>query len=123
MQEFNNGALAGVTFAEADARYPALANAPLPHEPVPDGESEIAFRARAEMLWSRLLVTLPPEGRHLLVAHGGIINRLFRAFLELPMHTGVRLITGDTGMHRWQIDGETRRVVFANASPHLPPVG
>jgi 2,3-bisphosphoglycerate-dependent phosphoglycerate mutase len=86
---------------------------------VPDGECDLTFRVRAEMVWSRL-VSSAPEGQRLgIVAHGGIISRLCHSFLNLPMQTNVRLVTGDTGLHLWRIESTQRSILFANRTDHL----
>lgn len=121
LMEFNNGALAGLTWAEATARYPEPEGGYLPHEPVPNGECDLTFRARAEMVWSRL-VSSAAEGQRIgIVAHGGLISRLYQCFLNLPMQTEVRLVTGDTGLHLWRIEGRHRYILFTNRSDHLGP--
>ncbi len=119
LMEFDNGALAGLTYAEAAARHPAPVGGYKPHEPVPDGECDITFRARAELVWSRLSSTVAEGERIGIVAHGGIISRLYQCFLNLPMQTDVRLVTGDTGIHLWRIEAAHRYVLFANRSDHL----
>ncbi len=121
LMEFNNGALAGLPFAEAAERYPEPAGGHKPHMPAPGGECDISFRARAELVWSRL-VDEATDGRRIgIVAHGGIISRLYQCFLNLPMQTDVRLVTGDTGIHLWRIESVRRYVLFANRSDHLGP--
>jgi len=119
LMEFDNGALAGLTYAEAAARYPAPIGGYKPHEPVPDGECDITFRARAELVWSRLSIAAAEGERIGIVAHGGIISRLYQCFLNLPLQTNLRLVTGDTGIHLWRMDAAHRYVLFANRSDHL----
>jgi 2,3-bisphosphoglycerate-dependent phosphoglycerate mutase len=121
LMEFNNGALAGLTWAEAAARYPMPKGGYKPHEPVPDGECALLFRARAAMVWSRLVSNATDGQRLGIVAHGGIISRLYQCFLNLPMQTDVHLVTGDTGLHLWRIDGTQRSILFANRCDHLSP--
>jgi 2,3-bisphosphoglycerate-dependent phosphoglycerate mutase len=73
------------------------------------------------MVWSRL-VSNATEGQRLgIVAHGGIISRLYQCFLNLPMQTDVRLVTGDTGLHLWRIEAMHRYILFANRCDHLAP--
>lgn len=119
LMEFDNGLLAGLTSAEAAERYPEPSGGHKPHEPVPGGECDITFRARAELVWSRILHGAAPGQRIAIVAHGGLISRLFQCFLGLPTVSEVRLVTGDTGIHLWRIEGDRRYVLFANRSDHL----
>lgn len=119
LMEWNNGVLAGLKRDEADQKYPPPAVPRQPHECVEGGETDIAFRARAEMIWSRLLHQTPDEARVAIVAHGGIINQLFLCFLQMPMQPDLWLATGDTGVHLWKVRGRTRWVILANAQVHL----
>jgi 2,3-bisphosphoglycerate-dependent phosphoglycerate mutase len=54
-----------------------------------------------------------------IVAHGGTITILFRAFLRLPLDSDIWLASGDTGLHRWRIDPDRRAVLLANSTVHL----
>ena len=117
--EFDNGALAGLTYAEGAARYPAPPGGRRVHEPVPGGECDITFRARAELLWSRLASETPHGQRLAIVAHGGIINMLFRAFVNFPLDTPTRCVTGDTSIHLWRLEGAARYILFTNRADHL----
>ncbi len=74
--EMDNGPLAGLPFAEAEARYPwpAFRN---PYEPFFEtGESDWAIHMRAARAIERLVLLGP--GRTLVVAHGGILNAALR---------------------------------------------
>jgi 2,3-bisphosphoglycerate-dependent phosphoglycerate mutase len=123
LMELNNGALAGLLFEEADRLYPLPEGGRPPHERVPGGESLLEFRFRAEEVWSRLVAQHEDAGRLLIVAHGGMISMLFRAFARLPVGIEVRLHTGDTGMHLWRLDGTERSILFANRMGHLDAPG
>ena len=52
------------------------------------------------------------------VAHGGMINQLYRSFLRLPVDSNIRFATGDTGIHEWLITDDYRAVVKANEMRH-----
>ena len=119
LRELDNGHQAGLTFEEADRRFPELRTRLKPHQPYPGGESDIAFRARAEITWQRILEQTRPNQRIVIVAHGAIISRLFQCFLQLPLPSNVVIQSDDTGIHMWRIDGNDRWVVFANRSEHL----
>ncbi len=119
LMEFDNGLLAGLTSAEAAERYPEPVGGHSPHETVPGGECDITFRARAELVWSRILYAAVPGQRVGIIAHGGLISRLFQCFLGLPAVSEVRLVTGDTGIHLWRVEGDRRYVLFTNRSDHL----
>jgi 2,3-bisphosphoglycerate-dependent phosphoglycerate mutase len=119
LMECDNGVLAGLPRAEARQRYPLPPGGRRPHECVSGGETELAFRARVEHLYSEIRHLDPPPSRIALVTHGGTITMLFRAFLELPMVADVWLSTSDTGVHRWLLEGRRRRVLCANDTAHL----
>ena len=123
LMEFNNGALAGLLYEEAERLYPLQEGGRLPHEKVPGGESLLEFRFRAEEVWSRLVSQHAGAGRLLIVGHGGMISMLFRAFARLPVGIEVWLHTGDTGMHLWRLDDGVRSILFANRLGHLDALG
>ncbi|MBI5035467.1 MAG: histidine phosphatase family protein [Chloroflexi bacterium] len=119
LMEFDSGVLAGMLKSDAAVKYPKPEGGRRPHESLPGGESMIAFRARVQTVFSRLLSAAQPDQRTAIVAHGGTITMLFRAFLDLPMSDDVWLTTDETGMHLWRIDGAQRRIVFSNSLAHL----
>ena len=123
LMEFDNGALAGLPYDEAERLYPVRETERPPHERGPCGESMLEFRFRAEEVWSRLTTQYADAGRLLIVAHGGMISMLFRAFARLPVGIEVWLHTGDTGMHLWRVDGTERSILFANRLCHLEGLG
>lgn len=119
LMEFNNGALAGLLKSEARDKFPMPPRGRKLHERIPEGESEIEFRARVEAAFSEIVHQTTPDARIALVAHGGTITMLYRAFLGLPMQTDVWVATGDTGVHRWEMSAGRRIVRLANSTEHL----
>ena len=73
--EFNNGVQAGLSFEEAK-KYP---EPKFLHDRFENGESFIEFRMRIEGIFSKIL-TENTYDRIAIVAHGGVINSLLRAF-------------------------------------------
>ena len=126
LRELGNGVYAGLTFEEAEERYPWPEGGWKDHEAPPAGESRIAFRARIETFWSRLRWTTEPGKRIAIIAHGGVIQMLFQCFLRLPIDAEVWLRTGYAGMHLWRVNGDERQVLFGNLQAHSetgsPPV-
>ncbi len=116
LMEFNNGLLAGLSHEEADSRYPYVQLPP--HMSNYEQESAIEFRARAEYMLSKLLSENGEEDTISVVTHGGMINQLYRAFFRLPLDSDYRFYTGDTGIHVWVADGESRILVRANFISH-----
>jgi len=118
LMEYNNGLLAGLTFEEGSERYPRP-DVKLPHESYYEQETQIAFRARAETILSRLIHENAGICRMAIVSHGSMINMLFQSFLVLPMNCEISMSTGDTGIHLWRIEGLRRHIVFMNRTQHL----
>ncbi|MBM7584158.1 2,3-bisphosphoglycerate-dependent phosphoglycerate mutase [Bacillus pakistanensis] len=114
LRELNNGIQAGKSFAEAE-------NIKLPkhlHERIEEGESAIEFRMRIEMVFSKIIHESKSQ-RVAIVAHGGVITELIRAFLRLPISQDHWFHTGDTGIHKLEVK-ETQRVIhFMNDLNHL----
>jgi 2,3-bisphosphoglycerate-dependent phosphoglycerate mutase len=123
LREYDSGVLGGMLKSEAAAKYPKQPGGRRPHESLPGGETMIAFRARAETFFSRLMSTVTDGQRIAIVTHEGTISMLFRAFLALPMDDVVWLVTAETGIHLWQLDGARRRILLANSRAHLDSHG
>jgi broad specificity phosphatase PhoE len=85
LRELNFGVFEGLTFDEAQARYPAMAAAWLgdPNRPPEGGESLAEFTGRIASLLADLK-TRHDGGTVLLVAHGGPLGELLRLSFGLP---------------------------------------
>lgn len=118
LMEFQNGLLAGVPREVAREKYP-VPSVKYPHTTLYGQESSIAFRMRVETAFSKIVHENQPGNTLAIVCHGGTINMLFRCFLHLPISSQVGIVTGDTGVHHWSLEGEVRRVVFAGSLVHL----
>lgn len=121
LMEWDNGLLAGLHREEAQKRFPLPEGGRKPHDELAESESYINFRARAEMFWSRLLQEYEhkEDSRICIVSHGGMINMLFRSFMQLPVNTDSWISTGDTGVHLWKVQGRERGIVYLNRQDHL----
>lgn len=84
-----------------------------------DMENMLQFRMRAENAISRILYENDPESTIAIIGHNRIINMLFQSFLGLPMTCQVSITTSETGIHRWQIKGSARKLIFLNSLVHL----
>ena len=118
LMEWQNGLLAGLPREEAEVRYPAPPEK-YPHTALYGCESMLRFRFRAETVLSKIIHENPDLETIAVITHGGMINMLFRSFLQLPVKDDISITTGDTGIHRWDIEDGRRRVVFANRLVHL----
>ncbi|WP_346913964.1 histidine phosphatase family protein [Clostridium sp.] len=118
LMEFNNGLLAGLSREEANKRYPEP-SVRWPHTSMHGMESMIEFRSRAESILSKIISENDYDSTIAIVAHGGIINMLFRSFLELPLNSKMFISTGDTGIHHWQITSRCHRIIYTNKLSHL----
>ena len=118
LREFDNGLLAGMSYEEANRVYPKVEGLPI-DQAVYGMESQLAFYRRAERVLNRILSECPPEGTVAVVSHGGLICRMFRAFVGLPPESTLLLKTGDTGIHLWIEQKGLRVVGFSNSQEHL----
>lgn len=122
LMEFQNGLIAGLSREEADRKYPKP-DIRYPHTKVYEMESDLEFRFRAETILSKIIYENDKDSTIAIVAHGGIINMLYRSFLNLPNNSNAYFSTGDTGIHRWYIDNsnstERRFVIFSNSLEHI----
>ena len=122
LKEFQNGLIAGLSREEADRKYPKP-NFRYPHTKIYEMESDLEFRFRAETVLSKIINENNKDSTIAIVAHGGLINMLYRSFLNLPNNINVYFSTGNTGIHRWYVDKsnhmEKRYVIFSNSLEHL----
>ena len=118
LMEFNNGLIAGLSWEEADAKYPKVPSLPI-HAAVYEQESKLEFRHRAEYILSKIISENSDDTTIAIVSHGGFINQLYQAFLQLPVVSGTFFSTGDTGIHEWLIKGQERYVIRADSLTHL----
>lgn len=118
LMEFNNGLIAGLSWEEADEKYPFVPDLPI-HESVYEQESKLEFRYRAEYILSKIISEGKDEETIVIVSHGGMINQLYHAFLKFPVDSGVFFGTGDTGIHEWRIRGKENYIIKANCTEHL----
>lgn len=116
LMEFNNGLVAGLKFSIADEKYPKM-EVPI-HSSVYEQESKLEFRYRAEYMLSKIISENDESDTVAVVTHGGMINQLYRSFLRLPVDSEFSFYTGDTGIHEWLINGNSRFVIRANFVPH-----
>jgi 2,3-bisphosphoglycerate-dependent phosphoglycerate mutase len=54
-----------------------------------------------------------------IVLHGGMINMLFKSFLEFPVNGEISIKSGDTGIHHWRIDNGNKEIILCNNIEHL----
>ena len=117
-REWDNGPLAGLTYEEAESRYP-MPNFRHDFSPftADGGESQGQIRARAltalHELWAM------PVSNVLIVSHGGFLNSVMR---ELTGATRGWFAFGDTGFARLSLSrgSHTATVLGVGEQPHLP---
>ena len=109
--EFNNGPLAGLSYAEAEQRYPmpAFRN---PYELFWEtGESDWDLQVRAINAIQSLIRR--GAGRYLIVSHGAILNAAMRHIMSLPPAPNwqhpVVFAFGDTGYARFEYAPDQHR--------------
>ena len=117
LMEWNNGLIAGLSPKEADERYPEPKKHP--HTRVYEQESIIDFRSRAETALSKIINESNSDATIAIVTHGGVINMLFRSFIESPINSEISIFTGDTGIHHWRIRENNKSIIFSGKEDHL----
>ena len=118
LKEFNNGVLAGLSRKEAAIKYPLPKGGRPVHIPIPDGESELEFRYRAERIAHKIIHDYQGFERVAIVSHGGLISNFIKAFLNVS-NSKLVIPTGDTGIHLLVIKEDLRIVRFMNKQEHL----
>ena len=96
--EYDSGAMAGLTFAEAERRFPRPAFRGPYEARAGSGESEIDIHTRAARALQNLIRRGP--GRYLVVAHGGVLNAALRVITGAPHPingSGIWFRFGDLG--------------------------
>ncbi|KEK25017.1 histidine phosphatase family protein [Bacillus gaemokensis] len=114
LMEFNNGVQAGLSFEEAK-KYP---EPKFLHDRFENGESFIEFRMRIETIFSKI-VTENKYERIAIVAHGGVINSLLRAFFQMPINMDYYFKMGDTGISLIELTDKGKVIHFINDTSHL----
>lgn len=117
--EFNNGVLAGLDRQEALRRYPLPAGGRPYHVPIEGGESELAFRLRAEEWVHRLQAEYRAHECLEIVSHGGWISQFLKTFLDLPATSPAMFPTGDTGVHLLEWKDGKKIIRFMNKQDPL----
>lgn len=83
-KERDNGILAGLTFEEAEIKYPEPKNQSIYRNfPCESGENEIQLNSRALLCINAILKKKP--GKYLIVAHGKILNAIIKQILKIPI--------------------------------------
>ena len=124
LMEWKNGLIAGLSQKEADEKYPAP-NVKYPHTRIYEQESQIDFRSRAETVFSGIINENNDDETIAVISHGGMINMLFRSFMEAPVNSTTSITNSDTGIHHWKIENNRRTIVFCNNQEHInnqPPL-
>ena len=119
LMEFNNGVLAGLSREEAALKYPLPKDGRPIYSPIEGGESELAFRYRADYEFHRIINEYKNYKRVAIVSHGGLISNLIKAFLQLPVTSDYIFPTGDTGIHLLTIEKGKRIIKFLNRLEHM----
>lgn len=118
LMEWQNGLIAGLTFADASEKYPEVADK-FPHSRFYGQESQIDIRMRSEAMLSKLLHEYQEHSTIVAVSHGGLIAHMFRSFLELPITSTLSIPCADTGVHEWVIKQDHKYSVRLNSVEYL----
>ncbi len=113
LREQHFGILEGMSFPEVAERHPAELQAWRRHDPdyaLPGGESVRQFHAR--VLGAVLELARRHPGRSLLlVTHGGVLDMVWRAANELPLHGPRSCEIPNTGVNRVIVREERLEIV------------
>lgn len=121
LMEFNNGLLAGLKRDVAAKLYPK--NETLAFDQAMYGmESLKDFRLRADSVLNQIISENSDQQVIAIVSHGGLINRLYQSFLNMPIQTNVSFPTGDTGIHIWEIKNGVRNICVTNSLFHIKEI-
>jgi len=117
LMEWKNGLIAGLTLEEANKKYPE----PIKylHTRVYEQESYIDFRMRSETILSKIINENNEDDKIVIVSHGGMINMLFRSFIEVPINNKISINNSDTGIHYWKIKNGNKEIVYTNKNEHI----
>ena len=118
LMEFDNGLIAGLKKEMADIKYPAVLNLSV-NESVYGQESLMDFRLRADCFLTEFVKEIDKKETVAIITHGGMINQLYRSFLQLPVDSNISFRTDDTGIHDWYIDEKNKKIIMANFLEHL----
>ena len=121
LMEHNNGLLAGLSFDEADRRYPEIKDLPVELS-VYGQESDAEFRNRAVRAFNRILAENEPDSVVAVVSHGGMIHQLYGVFFHFPLGNRPFICTADTGIHVWEIGKRGCYVRQANLHEHIKDI-
>ncbi|MCM8813547.1 MAG: histidine phosphatase family protein [Candidatus Omnitrophica bacterium] len=121
LRERNHGIFQGLTFAEAQEKYPAEYARYMDGGPdyvIPSGESKRQFQERA---WAWFLACAQ---RHrgqtvAVVTHGGVLKAMVRAVLNVPLagHCSIRLYNGS--INRFAVDERGWTIETLGDTAHL----
>jgi len=117
LMEWKNGLIAGLTLEEANKKYPE----PIKylHTRVYEQESYIDFRMRSETILSKIINENNEDEKIVIVSHGGMINMLFRSFIEVPLNNKISISNSDTGIHYWKIKKGNKEIIYTNKNEHI----
>jgi 2,3-bisphosphoglycerate-dependent phosphoglycerate mutase len=116
--EFNNGPLAGLSYEEAEQRFP-MPSFRGPYEPFfGTGESEFDFHARVGAALQRVIQR--GAGSYLVVGHGGSLNAALRVLAGIPLpfnRHGMWFAFADTGFVRLRYNPGSHSWLLIELSP------
>ena len=117
LMEWNNGLIAGLSLEEANNKYPEPKK--YPHTRIYEQESLIDFRMRAETALSKIVNENKEDNTIVIVSHGGMINMLFKSFLESSINSKIPIKNSDTGIHHWRIKNGNKEIILCNSNEHI----
>lgn len=109
--ERDNGLLAGLTYQEANLKYPEADKTSITRKfPMQSGENEIELSARALLCVNYILSKDP--GRYLVISHGNILNCIIKRVLDMPLEGSTKFRLKDNGFVELEYHEEKNQWVF-----------
>ena len=124
-REWKLGVLEGLTDAEAEARHPDAYRAYCRLDPdyaIPEGES-IRERYRRSTQGAAELAARHPEGRFVVVAHGGVLDDFYRRATGLPLESPRDFKLFNASLNTFQIRNGAWTLVRWGDIDHLREIG
>lgn len=115
LMEYNNGLLAGLTWEEAQQRYPDLCSQLLSQAdwlPIPGAESLLAGRGRAVRFWQRLLEQHHNGDRIWIISHHWLLQQLISVMMGCDRTWGMAI--AHTGCFEFWLDCDRWRQLDEN---------
>lgn len=122
LQEMNFGAWEGITFSEADKKWPNAVSSFFadPTQPIiPEGENAVEFRDRVLRGFDQVLSLAEDSETWLVATHGGVIRIILCEVLGVPLKEMWDFHQGNTALNILSINNGQMKFDLINDTTHL----